>query len=207
VIVEGEPPETLVATALAREADLLVIGTHGRRGLKRLIMGGVAERVVATAPLPVLVVRRTCEPCRGEYRKILAPFDGSAFSRAALRQACRLAKADGGTVSAFYAIPRYEEMVGFVRSEGIRERLEREARKILEEASVLAAGQGVTAGGEIADGPASDRIVEAAKRLGSDLIAIGSHGHRGMDKILLGSTAERVIVNAPCPVLVVKERP
>jgi len=206
VIVQGEPPETLVETARAKEGDLLVIGTHGRRGLNRLFMGSVAARVIAAAPMPVLVVRRACEPCRGEYRKILVPFDGSAFSAAALRQACGLAKADGGTVTALYAIPRYEEMLGFVRSEGIREALEREARRILEGATAIAAQEGVTVATEIADGPAFDEIVAAAQRLGSDLIAVGSHGHRGMDKILLGSTAERVILAAPCPVLVTKEK-
>ncbi len=206
VIVQGEPHEALVETARAKEGDLLVIGTHGRRGLNRLFMGSVAARVIAGAPMPVLVVRRACESCRGEYRKILVPYDGSAFSAAALRQACGLAKADGGAVTALYAIPRYEEMVGFVRSAGIREQLEREARGILEGAEKAAAGLGVTVATEIADGPAADEIVAAAARLGSDLIAIGSHGHRGMDKILLGSTAERVILNAPCPVLVLKEK-
>jgi nucleotide-binding universal stress UspA family protein len=206
VIVQGEPPETLVETARAKEGDLIVIGTHGRRGLNRLFMGSVAARVIAAAPMPVLVVRRACDACRGEYRRILVPFDRSAFSAAALRQACALAHADGGAVTALYAIPRYEEMIGFVRSEGIREQIEREARKILAGATEVAAAAGATIATELADGPAADEIVAAATRLDADLIAIGSHGHRGVDKILLGSTAERVILSAPCPVLVLKEK-
>jgi nucleotide-binding universal stress UspA family protein len=150
-------------------------------------------------------VHRLCQECRGEYRSILVPYDGSPFSRAALDRACELAKVDDAAVTILYAVPRYEEMVGFLRTEGIRARLAEEAEKIVGEASRLAGGRGVAAT-TVADGPAADAVVEAVKKSGHDLVVMGSHGHRGVERALLGSTAERVILNAPCPVLVVKER-
>lgn len=207
IICEGEPPEVLLDTADGIGADLVVLGTYGRRGLRRMLMGSVTAQVISQVRVDVLVVHRPCQECRGEYRSLLVPYDGSAFSRAALDRACELATADGARVTALYAIPRYEEMVGFLRTEGISARLAEEGAKIVAEAARLGAECGVTVATTVVEGSAPDRIVETVKQSGFDLVVMGSHGHRGMERALLGSTAERVIVNAPCPVLVVKERP
>jgi nucleotide-binding universal stress UspA family protein len=206
IICEGEPPDVLIDTADGLDADLVVLGTYGRRGLRRMLMGSVTAQVISRSKVDVLVVHRPCQECRGEYRSILVPYDGSAFSRGALRRACGLAKGGGATVTVLYAIPRYEEMVGFVRTEGISARLAEEAQKIVTAAARLAGELGVSAATEVAEGPAADQVVDAVKKSGHDLVVMGSHGHRGMERALLGSTAERVILNAPCPVLVVKER-
>jgi len=206
IICEGEPPEVLLDTADGMDADLIVLGTYGRRGLRRMLMGSVTAQVISKARADVLVVHRPCQECRGEYRSLLVPYDGSAFSRAALGRACELAKGDGANVTVLYAIPRYEEMVGFLRTEGIASRLNEEAGKIVAEAARLAGEQGVTVTTLVAEGAAADRVVDAVKKSGLDLVVMGSHGHQGMERALLGSTAERVILNAPCPVLVVKEK-
>jgi nucleotide-binding universal stress UspA family protein len=189
------------------DADLLVLGTYGRRGLRRMLMGSVTAQVIGKARADVLVVQRPCQECRGEYRSLLVAYDGSGFSRAALGRACELAKLDGARVTALYAIPRYEEMVGFMRTEGISARLAQEAQKIVADAVRIGVERGVRVATSVADGAAADRIVEAVKQSGFDLVVMGSQGHRGVERALLGSTTERVIVNAPCPVLVVKERP
>jgi nucleotide-binding universal stress UspA family protein len=207
IICEGEPPEVLLDTADGMDADLIVLGTYGRRGLRRMLMGSVTAQVISKARADVLVVHRPCQECRGVYRSLLVPYDGSAFSRAALGRACELAAADGAHVTVLYAIPRYEEMVGFLRTEGISARLAEEADKIVAEAARIGDARGVKVATSVAEGAASDRVVDAVKQSGFDLVVMGSHGHRGMERALLGSTAERVIVNAPCPVLVVKERP
>jgi nucleotide-binding universal stress UspA family protein len=203
---EGEPPEAILDAARDEDADLIVLGTYGRRGLNRMLMGSVTAQVISKARVDVLVVKKPCSDCRGAYRSILVPFDGSAFSRAALARACALAKCDGAQVAALYAIPRYEEMIGFLRTEGIQARLTQEAEKIVGEAVRLGEAAGVAVAASVVEGPASDRIVESVRKAGFDLVVMGSHGHRGMERVLLGSTAERVIVNAACPVLVAKER-
>lgn len=206
IICEGEPPEVLLDTADGMGADLLVLGTYGRRGLRRMLMGSVTAQVIGKARADVLVVHRPCQECRGEYRTLLVPYDGSAFSRAALGRACELAGLDGARVTALYVIPRYEEMIGFMRTEGISARLAEEAQKIVADAVRIGAERGVTVETRVADGPAADRVVDEVKKSRFELVVMGSHGHRGMERALLGSTAERVILNAPCPVLVVKER-
>jgi nucleotide-binding universal stress UspA family protein len=207
IICEGEPPEVLLDTADSIDADLIVLGTYGRRGLRRMLMGSVTAQVISKARDDVLVVHRPCQECRGEYRSLLVPYDGSAFSRAALGRACALSAEDSASVTALYAIPRYEEMVGFVRTEGISARLAEEADKIVADAARIGAERGVMVATSVAEGAAADRVVDAVKQSGFDLVVMGSHGHRGMERALLGSTTERVIVNAPCPVLVVKGRP
>jgi nucleotide-binding universal stress UspA family protein len=171
-----------------------------------MLLGSVTAQVVGKARVDVLVVHRPCQECGGTYRSLLVPYDGSRFSQAALRRGCELAKTDGARVTILYAIPRYEEMVGFLRTEGISARLNAEAQRIVAEAARLAAAEGVTVATAVAEGPPADRIVDAVKAAGHDLVVMGSHGHQGVERALLGSTAERVIVHAPCPVLVVKER-
>lgn len=201
---EGDPPAAILETAREMGSDLIVLGTYGRRGLNRMLMGSVTAQVISRSPVDVLVVKRPCSECKGEYPSILVPFDGSDFSKRALVQASRLAKVDNAKVTVLYSIPRYEEMIGFLKTESIRQSLAQEAGKILVEASQLASIHGVTVQTEIAEGPAAARIVEKAAKAEIDLIAMGSHGYQGVNRALLGSTAERVITHAACPVLVVR---
>jgi nucleotide-binding universal stress UspA family protein len=115
-----------------------------------------------------------------------------------------LSKVDDAEVSVLYVIPRYEEMVGFFRTESIQKSLLGEAGKILAGAKKLASEYGVTVKTEIRDGHAADKIVEMAADLKNDLIVMGSYGWQGVNKAIMGSTAERVLINAPCPVLAVR---
>lgn len=204
VVREGEPPEIIADIAAERNADVITIGTHGRRGLKRLIMGSVASSVILNSPCDVLVVKKPCSECTGTYSSILVSFDGSEFSRNALVRACRLSKVDSAAVTVLYVIPRYQEMIGFFKSESIKESLYQEAKKIIDAAKEIASGQGVNISTEIEEGNASDEIVETAARLESDLIIMGTHGWRGVNKVIMGSTTERVIMNASIPVLTVR---
>jgi nucleotide-binding universal stress UspA family protein len=96
-VCEGEPPEVLIDIAQGKKADLIALGTYGRKGLKRLLMGSVTSQVILDAPCDVLVVKRPCKECTGSYQSLLVPYDGSEFSKKALRRAGEMAKADGGT--------------------------------------------------------------------------------------------------------------
>ncbi|MBI5213006.1 MAG: universal stress protein [Nitrospirae bacterium] len=138
------------------------------------------------------------------YKTIVTAFDGSEFSKKALEHACRLSKTDYSEITAMYVIPRYEEMVGFLRTESIKRSLFREAQKILDEAKKTALSHGVFISATIQEGQAAEKITETAKLLKSDLVVMGSYGWGGINKVIIGSTAERVIMNASCPVLVVK---
>jgi nucleotide-binding universal stress UspA family protein len=204
LICEGEPHDVLVDVATARHADLIAIGTHGRKGLKKLFLGSVTSRVIVSSPCDVLVVKKPCEKCIGKYGSILLSFDGSDFSKKALEHACKLSSIDGSELTAVYVIPRYEEMIEFFATSFIKENLQRDAEKIMEKAKAIALDNGVKINIAIAEGDEAEKIIETANRLKTDLIIRGTHKWTGFNKAIMGSVAERVFINAPCPVLVVK---
>ncbi len=203
-VCEGEPHDVLIDIAQGKKADLIALGTYGRKGLKRLLMGSVTSQVILDAPCDVLVVKRPCSECTGSYQSLLVPYDGSEFSKKALARAAGMAKEDGGQVTVLYVIPRYEEMMEFYRSDSIKNSLHAEAEKILGEATQIAAGLGITVKTEVREGHASDEIVTAAQNLESDVITMGTYGWKGVNSAIMGSTTNRVIANATCPILVVK---
>lgn len=204
LICEGDPPTVIVDIARERKADLIVLGTYGRKGFKRLLMGSVASQVIVSSPVDVLVVKKPCSECTGEYKSILVPFDGSEFSQKALNRSCQLSKINGAAITAMYVIPRYEEMVEFFKSESIKKSLLQEAQKIMDKAKGIASNIGASIKVEIQEGQAAERIIETAKKLKNDLIVMGNYGYSGVNKAIMGSTTERVIINASCPILIVR---
>jgi nucleotide-binding universal stress UspA family protein len=132
------------------------------------------------------------------YKKILVATDGSDSSEEALKKAFRIAKQNNGQVTAVC-------VASFTHAWALKNAMREEAEKTLERARELAGQEGVSLATRIEEGYPFEEIVEAAKKLHSDLIIMGSHGHTGITKVLLGSVTERVIGMAPCPVLVVKK--
>jgi nucleotide-binding universal stress UspA family protein len=204
LICEGEPHDVITDIARQKKADLIAIGTHGRKGLKKLFMGSVTSRVIVLSPCDVLVVKKSLSETPEKFRSILLRFDGSEFSKRALHRACAMAKIEGAEITALYALPCCEGMETFLSTGLIKENLMLEAQKIAGEAKKLAMDQGVSIKTEILEGDAADAIINTANRLGNDLIIGGTHAWSGIDKALVGSIMESVIVNAPCPVLIVK---
>lgn len=204
LVCEGEPAEVITNIAREKTADLIAMGTYGRRGLKRLLMGSVTSAVIVHSTCDVLVVKKPCTECTGTYCSVLLPFDGSEFSKNALKRACQLSKADGCLLTVLYVIPRYEEMIGFFRTESIKKSLMEEANKILDTAKEIASAKGVAINTEIREGAPGEEIVKTADKLENDLIVMGTYGWQGVNKAIMGSTTERVIMHASCPVLAVK---
>ena len=204
LVCEGEPPKVLVETAEGNHADLIALGTYGRKGFKRLLMGSVTSQVILNAPCDVLVVKKPCSKCTGSFHSLLVPFDGSESSKKALTRACELSKVDGAEVSVLYVIPRYEEMMEFIKTDAIKKSLFQAAEKIVEGAKKLAAALGVEIKAVVQEGHAGDRIVEIADTMQHDLIVVGTHGWSGVNRAIMGSTSERVIAYATCPILVAK---
>ena len=189
--------------------DLIVMGTHGRSGLGRFFLGSVAEKVVRHAKVPVLTVSSKREHYRDRpsYRRILASYDFSAHSKEAACRARDLAAVYGARLSILYVIEQeihpgyYDIWKVSVKSE--MPQIVQEARKSL--LSVLGehglddvevfveVGQG--------DGRVHTDITKFAGDHDIDLIVMGTYGLSGIEHMLLGSTTERVIRIAPCPVL------
>ena len=125
-------------------------------------------------------------------------------AKKALDRACKLSKVDGANIMVLYVIPRYEEMIEFFRTDSIQQSLFDEAEKIMGEAKKIALPYEVSIAATIQEGHAADKIVEIADKLKNDLIIIGTYGWKGVNKAIMGSTTERVIMNAKSPVLVVR---
>jgi nucleotide-binding universal stress UspA family protein len=204
LLCEGEPHDVITSIAIQKKADLIAIGTHGRKGLKKLFMGSVTSRVIVLSPCDVLVVKKSLSETAAKFKSILLRFDGSEFSKRALNRACAMAKIEGAQVTALYVIPCCQDMETFLSTGLIKENLKKEAKAIIGGAQKLAMDEGIAIKTEIVEGDAAEEIINAANRLGSDLIIGGTHAWSGIDKAIVGSIMESVIVNASCPVLVVK---
>lgn len=189
-----------------QDIDLIVMGTHGRRGLRRFIMGSVAEEVVRLARCPVLTTRGG-EGAKAPERfdRILVPIDFSAHSRAALDNAKRLAADYGAHISLLHVV---EEVVypdfyypvsatGTIQAEKMREEAKRRLDQMRDEV-------GPDATAHVSIGRASHEISEFAAEDGADLIVIATHGLTGVESALLGSVAGRVTRMAPCSVLSIR---
>jgi nucleotide-binding universal stress UspA family protein len=144
------------------------------------------------------------------YGRILVAVDGSRAADKGLREAIRVAKEGGAQlivlhiVSEFYA---YYAMEGAGLTGDVYERLREEGRRILDKARALAERQRLEPKSvmrQVAAGSAAEAIVREAKKQRADLIVLGTHGRRGMTRLVMGSDAEEVVRTAPVPVLLVR---
>jgi nucleotide-binding universal stress UspA family protein len=194
--------------AKEQDVDLIVMGTHGRRGLRALVLGSVAAEVVREAPCAVLTVRKDGDVGPVDVRRILVPFDFSDYSREALSSAIDVAESAGAKIEllhivedrfhpAFYG-PFFQSV--YDMEPDIEQRSQRHLR---EEIAVLDAGDIVTKVTAFGGHPARD-ISRYAERNEIDLVVMSTHGLTGIEHFLMGSVAEKTVSHAPCPVLTVK---
>ena len=144
------------------------------------------------------------------YKRIMVPVDGSATSTAGLNEALRLARNQSAKLRLIHIV---DEMMVFGTSEAglniepVLESMKRTGKRVLDRAVKLAATRGVRAETELwenATGRVAEALVARAKRWRADLIVMGTHGRRGVNRMLLGSDAELVVRNSPAPVLLVR---
>jgi nucleotide-binding universal stress UspA family protein len=143
------------------------------------------------------------------YKRILVPVDGSSTSIAGLKEALRLARNQKARLKLLHIV---DEMMIFSSSEAglniepVIESMKRGGKRILDRAAKLAASRGVRPETELFENATSrvaDVLVGRAKRWRADLIVMGTHGRRGVNRLVLGSDAELVVRNSPVPVLLV----
>jgi len=201
--------EAIAETASDLNCDLILMGTHGRRGFTHLLLGSVAEHVVRTARVPVLTVRPdSVVPPKG-IRSILVPHDFSDHSTTAVDVAAAWARDLGAEVTLLHAVepvvyPEFyavdllpDEMISRLRPRS-EEALRRAAEKHLE---------GVTVNVDVVVGRAGDTIVAEAASRNHDLLVMGTRGLSGLEHLLLGSVAESVLRRCALPMLAVREDP
>jgi nucleotide-binding universal stress UspA family protein len=195
----------IVAQAQAHHADLIVIGSHGRSGFQRLLLGSTTEKVIRAAPCPVMVVPRRATgdvPAGGRpFARILCPVDFSCDAIAALSHATELAGQVGSPVTVLHVIDvpaALYEMPGFdiaaYRSEAVNK-----SRTRLSELVPEGRARGLDV--VVSEGRPDQEILRVAAERDIDLIVMGVRGRHAVDLAVFGSTTHRVIRGATCPVL------
>jgi len=206
MVIEGFPDTAICDAVEELQADLVAVGTHGQTGLKRFLLGSVAERVVRLCATRVLVAR----PGNDVYCRILVPTDFSAGTDAVIEAALDVAGPEASIdllfcwhlplmASSYYAPAASQEaVVGPIR-DGIIQAAEEKAHELIAKYK----DRGVKMTFSTVQAPPAYGIQEKAEDTRYDLIVMGSHGRRGVRRWLLGSVAEVTVRHAPCSVLVV----
>lgn len=223
VLEEGAPARTVVDVAAGVDADLVVVGRSGRRGVADRLLGSVAEGVVAGSDVPVLVVPGAGTSPAGDaapdYSRLLLPTDGSAHAVAAAAHAAALAGRVGAQTHVLNVVD-IQAAGGLFNAGGIErslvERLEAEGQTAVDETAAAvreAAPERADGPPDLAsavvressfDGPAAGIGTHVADN-GIDLVVIGSHGRSPLERTLLGSVASRVLRTVDVPVVVVTQ--
>lgn len=211
-IREGDPWREIRAAAEEMSSDFVVLGTHGRGGLDRLILGSVAEKLIRRLPCPVFTVsheegRTWAAP--GLITRILCATDFSETSGHALQMALALAARYQSEITLLHVIetlPDFGDLTysGVVDVKPLREDLEREARERLDKAALSGGPSASRIEPRAIFGRPYREILKTAAEERSDLIVIGAQGHGMIEHMLSGSTAQHVIRAATCPVLTVR---
>jgi nucleotide-binding universal stress UspA family protein len=215
VVRTGKPFHEIALAARAQLADVIVIGTHGYTGAKHLLLGSTAERVVRHAPCPVLTVPARAQSGQDgkmpafKLKKILVPIDFSNISADALPYVLLLAGQFSAEVILISVVETYpiDHILGDEVADQLREPAMRQAESDLQAmAAHLGKSTSVRPSAIVRQGTPFVEICLAAKTQGADMIVLTTHGYTGLKHVWLGSTAERVVRHAACPVLVVRAR-
>jgi nucleotide-binding universal stress UspA family protein len=200
--------EAITETASELGCELVVMGTHGRRGIKHLLLGSVAEHVVQTVRMPVLTVRPDIELADDWPRHILVTHDFSERSAAAVHAAGAWAEALGAEITILHVVEPvvYPEFYAInIASDDVATRLRDRATAALDRAADELLGD-FPANTSVLIGRAADTIVSEASSPDIDLVIMGTRGLSGFEQLVLGSVAEAVLRRCPVPLLTVSRR-
>jgi nucleotide-binding universal stress UspA family protein len=206
-VLAGRPASTIVADATAFGADLVILGTRGLGPFQRAMLGSVSAEVVDHAPCPVLVARRST------LARTLVADDGSEAAAVARRIVAGppFAGLPVHIVSVAQVSPPWQAAVSPIATGPALEvwdealRVQREDHeRIGATAAAELAGTGGSVDVEVRVGDPAGEIVAAATEWNADLVALGTHGRTGIQRLLLGSVARNVLQHAPCSVLVAR---
>jgi nucleotide-binding universal stress UspA family protein len=197
----------ILEAAREKHPDLIVMSTHGRSGLGRWLYGSVADRVLRSAEVPIILVPpgahddwETAQPF-----KIVVPVDGSAFAEEAVEPATDLARGLGAEVRLVGAVDPPYYWVGpdaYAVYDPSAESAA--ARDYAESIAATMSKSGVVASVEISWGPPDRMILNAARELGAHLIVLATHGRGGLARLAMGSVTQAVLHRSAVPLMIVR---
>lgn len=208
---EGHAADEIVKLADEIGADLIIIPTHGRSGLDRLVFGSTCDKVLRSAKVPVLAVKHPEHEALSQdgklsIKNVLCPVDFSAFSHGGLPLAKEICKQFGATMHLAHIVdtrfdyPEWTAQAVVNNSEYLlkaaKENLDRIAKDL----------EGIKTEVNVSLGVPHRTLVDATAKGKIDLVIMPTHGRKGISHALLGSVAERVVRGAHCPVLVVRPK-
>jgi len=203
VVQKGQAIETIQDAIKKLQPDLVVMGSHGRRGMDNILLGSVAERILRVSPVSVLVVRPPKNP---DIYTLLCAVDLSDCSRTALERAIELAKQD--KVASLKVLHVFEVPIGYLEA-GMsyetaliktRDIHQREFDAFLEQYKTC----GVKLEPVLEEGAPASLVVKYAENIKADLLVIGAHGKSRLTAMLIGGISTKIVHRSTVPVLAVK---
>lgn len=201
-VERGIPFRTITDYADSKDIDLVVMGTHGRTGIERVLLGSVAERTLRTSNIPVIAVppsEQAAEVGDIVYDDVLVPTDGSPGAEVAIDWGVTLASVYDATVHTVHSV----DTTWFHSDSGmasIHDQLEQIGRNALETVQERAREDDVNVTSYLGSGPPGRVIGSYIDDHGIDLVVMGTHGRTGTERYLLGSVAEAVLRKVTVPV-------
>jgi nucleotide-binding universal stress UspA family protein len=207
------PAEAIVSKAGVDKGTLIAMATHGRSGLKRWLLGSIAEKVLRASNNPLLLVRANAEAVtdgKAALASVIVPLDGSELAESILPHAVELAKALDSKLRLMRSYDvtgmtlSYRDYSGFT---ALLAEWKNEAINYLDEKVNQVKNEGLSdVVSFTAEGEPAEEIIEAAKGAPNSLIAMCTHGRSGMNRWMLGSVTEKVVRHSGNPVLVVRAK-
>ncbi len=211
LISEGTVFEAIVETAVNHSVDLIMMSSHGRSGISRLVYGSVAETVLRLAPCATIVLHSKCDIEMFSRGKILVTLDGSELAEKAIQPAKEIALAMSADLVLLRVINAPYLAVEFIDPVGIQQNLDKfeaqeriEATRYLEETRQKIATDNLNVELEILNGATAELILAYAEHNSVDLIAMCSHGRSGISRWFYGSVAERVLHGSHCATMITR---
>ncbi len=204
-IRRGTPFQSIREYANRREIDVIAMGTKGRTGLDRFLLGSVTENVLRTARTPVLAVPPNAGVSTIDdmtFERLLLPTDGSDGAAIATEWGIALAACLESMAHTLYSVDT-TRLTGTQESGEILDALERRGEEAVERVRERARDDGVSVSGSIATGSPANAILTYATDHDVDLIVMGTHGQTGIGQWFLGSVTENVVRQADTPVFCV----
>lgn len=201
----GDPAEVIVGVQREIAADMLVVGTHARKGIARVVLGSIATGLYKRALCPVAVVRKF-DQSPGTVGPIVAPTDFSEGANHAVRAAALLARNLGVRLTVLHVLSEALPPKGEDDPEARRraaEKLRHDAEARLRSLSARLGLKPEQIDLALVTGVDVAEIVHMGKEIHAGCIVMGTRGLSGLPRVLLGSVADQVLREAPCPVMVV----